>query len=138
MWLSPEMSRSAMGPSLVWVARSLGGLGDGVKALPEEVAHRRVPAELHRTLKGSPCLCRPSEPLEEVPSERPVRLVTHHLLGWNGGECRESGLGASGLAEGGGVTHAGADGRRKVEQSLVQQRNRLPVGVIRDHAPCVH
>ena len=51
MWLSPEMSRSAMGPSLVWVARSLGGLGGGVKALPEEVPHRPI---LSATQTGTP------------------------------------------------------------------------------------
>jgi hypothetical protein len=45
-----------MAPSLVWVARSLGGLGGGVKALAEEVTHRRILGERHSDMNApSPC-----------------------------------------------------------------------------------
>src|SRR5215475_3164052 len=103
MWLSPEMSRSAMGPSLVWVARSLGGLGSRVKALPEEVPYGRVLAERHRALEGSPRLLRPPEPFEEVAAERPVRLVAGHVLRRDPAERGEPGFRSPGLAERGGT-----------------------------------
>src|SRR5262245_42907044 len=122
MWLSPEMSRSAMGPSLVWVARSLGGLRGRVKAVSEEVAHRRIPAELDGTLQGSPRFQPPPELLEQVPTEGPVRLVASHILRLDPAERREPELGATSLAKRGGVADAGADSGREPEQSLVQQR----------------
>src|SRR5215470_9261616 len=128
MWLSPEMSRSAMGPSLVWVARSLGGLGDGVKVL----------AERNRALEGSPSLSRPPEPFEQVAAEGPVRLVAGHVLGRHPVERGEPGLGATSLTERGGVANAGAGGGREPEQPLVQQRYRFPVGALRNGATGVH
>ena len=38
---------------MVWVARSLGGLGGGVKALPEDVSYRQVLAERRESGLGT-------------------------------------------------------------------------------------